>query len=238
MSTGQWAPIAGTVLAALGSLYLLWFKKDENLKEKSGLQRSPSQYAHNGHGSDRSVSPGRRPTMPQSSDVGSECYGLGIRSASPQDMSIVPTITQPDLEPEHIEVVHGNDDEPTAGRPRVRQWFTKAANYLGNAAHQKLDTSDYNDQQAHQFPEIPGEPLRNPALQRVSRQYSELREQNSRAESTYAPSIVATPELEDGSIPPALTSPRPDTSPSRRPRRRDTLEVPTPIHIHRRNESH
>jgi len=186
--------------------------------------------------------------MPRSSGTGSDHQGLGIqglRSTSPHEMRLIPTITQPDLEeaPSIAQVStqrhEDEEEEPTAGRPFVRQWFTKAANYLGNAAHQKLDTSDYNDQQAHRFPEIPGETLRNPALEQVSRQYSELREQRSRAESTYAASIISMSGQEDMSSPPPPTSPRPDTSPSRRPpRRRDTLEVPTPVHIHRRNESH
>ena len=226
-------------MAALGSLYLLWFKEDETLKEKPALQYHPADLSQHATGNDRIPSPSHTPDMPRSSGVDTD-YGLGIRSASPNDMRLIPTITQPDVEQDVPEEVHHHEyeDEPTAGRHRVRQWFTKAANYLGNAAHQKLDTSDYNDQQAHRFPEIPGEPLRNPALQRVSRQYSELREQNSRAESTYAPSITSTSGLEGGSTPPAQTSPRPETSPSRTPRRRDTLEVPTPVHIHRRNESH
>ncbi|KAF2820648.1 hypothetical protein CC86DRAFT_304548 [Ophiobolus disseminans] len=243
-SIGQWAPIAGTVLAALGSLYLLWFKEDETLKEKPDIRQPSSDHGRYGARGDRTPSPGH--DMPRFSATGSErnILGLGIRSTSPHDMSLIPTITQPNVDQESTHGMHRQEhdeeeeEEPTAGRPRVRQWLTKAANYMGNAVHQKLDVSDYNDQQAHRFPEIPGETLRNPALQRVSRQYSELREQNSRAESTYAPSIISTPGLEGGSTPPAHLSPRPETSPSRRPRRRDTLEVPTPVHIHRRTESH
>lgn len=183
--------------------------------------------------------------MPRSSGADSDNQGLGIqglRSTSPYDIRLIPTIDLEDDSPKTPVSTHGREneeEEPTAGRPLVRQWFTKAANYLGNAAHQKLDTSDYNDQQAHKFPEIPGETLRNPALEQVSRQYSQLREQRSRAESTYAASIASVSVQEDVSSPPQPTSPRLNTSPSRRPpRRRDTLEVPTPVHIHRRNESH
>jgi hypothetical protein len=169
-----------------------------------------------------------------------DVLGLGIRSASPNDMGLIPTITHPDLDHDVSEVAPQQEqqEQPTAGRNKVRKWFTAAGSYLGDAAHQKLDVSDYNDQQAHRFPEVPGEPLRNPALERISKQYSELREQNSRAESTYAASFVSTSGIEGGSTPPPQASPRPETSPSRKPRRRDTLEVPTPVHIHRRADSH
>jgi hypothetical protein len=214
-------------------------------EEKPAIHYPPSDQSEHGHDSDYARSPGFTSQIPRSSDVGSDQSGLGItsiRSTSPHFLGIMPTITHPDSEatPDAPNEVQDppSEDKPTAGRPLVRQWFTKAANYLGNAAHQKLDVSDYNDQKAHRFPEIPGEPLRNPALEEVSRQYSELREQRSRAESTYAASIVSISGAEDGLPPPAQALPRPETSPSRKPRRRDTLEVPTPVHLHRRNESH
>jgi hypothetical protein len=66
----------------------------------------------------------------------------------------------------------------------MRQWFTTAANSVGNAAHQKLDEPNYRDGEAHRYPEVVGEMLRRP-LERI-------------------------------------------------PQRRDSLEVPTPVHIHRR----
>lgn len=128
------------------------------------------------------------------------------------------------------------ENVPTAGRRLIRGWFTSAANYLGNAAHQKLDASDYKDKKAHGFPEVPGEPLRNAALERISKQYSELREQ--RALSNYSPSIISTPGVEGRTSPPPQESPLPEPSPSLRPARRATLEVPAPAHTHRRGDSH
>lgn len=232
-------------------MYLLWFKEDSKVSEKSAINQAGSDRSQHRASSDRTPSPGRTSDFPRPSYAGSNSHGLGIsgvRSTSPHDMRLIPTITHPDIEngspseapAQHIE--EEEEDRPTAGRPLVRQWFTKAANHLGNAAHQALDTSDYNDQRAHKFPEIPGETLRNPELEQISRQYSQLREERSKAESTYAASIASASGQEDGATPPPplspRMSPRTDTSPSRRPpRRRDTLEVPTPVHIHRRNES-
>jgi hypothetical protein len=196
--------------------------------------------------SDRDVSPGRLSDLHRPSGLsgaGSDNNGLGIRTTMSSDIGRIPTITEPMVERRTTAGTHHHEDEakdePTAGRPRVRHLFTIAANKLGNAAHQKLDVSDYKDQKAHAFPEVPGEPLRNPAFGRVSEQYTVLREERSRAGSNYAPSIASNSGLEGGSTPPTHASPRPDTSPSRKPpKRKNTLEVPTPVHIHRRAESH
>ncbi|KAH3977655.1 hypothetical protein HBH70_106560 [Parastagonospora nodorum] len=239
-AVGQWAPIAGTVIAALGSLYLLWYKGEKDLQEEHTTLPHTSDYLQHGSGSDREMSPSRFPDEPRSPGAVSEGLGLGIRTTTSNDIGRIPTITEPAVERSATAgTQHRNgEDDPSAGRPRVRQWFTSAANYLGNAAHHKLDVSDYKDQKAHAFPEIPGEPLRNAAIGRISEQYTVLRAERSRAESTYAPSIASNSGLEGGSTPPTHASPRPDISPSRKPKRKNTLEVPTPVHIHRRTESH
>lgn len=230
MKSGQWAPIAGTVIAALGSLYLLWYKEGVPGRGKPEIQYHPSE------GSEREPSPSRGSDAHPSSGRNSESHPLGIHPTLSNDWRLSRAVTQPDLERNNTNRTY-HEDEPTAGRPRVRQWFTTAANYLGNAAHQKLDVSDYKDQKAHGFPEVPGELLRNPDLEITRTQYEQLREQNSRAQSTYAASTYSTSALEGGSTPPPQFSPRLDTSPSRVPKRRDTLEVPAPVHSHRRAES-
>ncbi|KAF1914295.1 hypothetical protein BDU57DRAFT_557965 [Ampelomyces quisqualis] len=229
-SVGQWAPIAGTVIAALGSLYLLWYKEDTKAKEKPAIHYHPSE------GSGHEPPPSRSSGTHRSSERNSESHPLDIHPTLSNDWRLSRAITQPDLERNNTNGTNYGD-EPTAGRPRVRQWFTTAANYLGNAAHQKLDVSDYKDQKAHGFPEVPGELFRNPDLEITRTQYEQLREQNSRAQSSYAPSTHSTPGHEGGSTSPLQSSPRLDTSPSRIPKRRDTLEVPAQVHSHRRAES-
>ena len=163
--------------------------------------------------------------------------GLGIRSESPNVIELTPTITYPDSErhtgpaSQAIRQDTHQLDQPTAGRNRIRGWLTSAGNYLGDAAHERLDPDHERvDEETQRFPEVPGEILRNPDLERISRTYSQLREE--RANSVYAASIMSSPALE-GSASPAPTSPpphqeppRPETSPSRQPKRRDTLEVP------------
>jgi hypothetical protein len=170
---------------------------------------------------------------------GVEEPGLGLHPTLSNDLRLIPTITQSHVQRTTTSgtMQHDNRVEPTAGRPKVRKLLEKIANSLGNAAHQKLDVSDYKDQKAHRYPEVPGEIFRNADLERIEKQYTELREKNSRAESNYAISINSTSGLEGSSVSPHA-SPHLESSPSRMPKRRDTLEVPTPVHIHRRAGSH
>lgn len=236
---GQWSPIAGTLLAAFGSLYLLWSTGGSvSLIEKPRTQYNNSNSSRRSRSSGRDVSPGRSPAVEHTYTPQLGDNALGISSPSPNEIGLIPTITHPETEYEEPGTdVEEHPDQPTAGRHRVRKWLTAAGNYMGNAAHNKLDVSDYNDQKAHRFPEVPGEGLRNPALERISQQYSQLRDE--RAGSTYAASVASASGIESSSAPPPMhDSPRPETSPARKPKRRDTLEVPAPAHVHRRSESH
>jgi hypothetical protein len=160
--------------------------------------------------------------LPRSSAASFEGHGSGSQIAPSNDLGFSATIEEPNMERTITERTYQleNQDRVIAGRPRTRQWFTSAENKLEGTPHQKLDGADFKDKRAHSFPEIPGEPLRNEALERASEQYNALRVETSRAESTYV-----------------HASPRTGKSPSRTPRRKDTLEVPTPVHIHRRRSS-
>ncbi|KAI4677635.1 uncharacterized protein J4E84_008953 [Alternaria hordeiaustralica] len=242
-SIGQWSPIAGTILAALGSLYILWSTGgDEAPQEKHVDHCENSGSSRPSRSSERRPSP-RPPSSTYFSPKGTTENGLGIRSESPNAIELIPTITHPGSEhPQPSPSSHDDQqentqaDQPTAGRNVVRKWLTSAGNYLGDAAHEKLDTDHVgNDEDTHRFPEVPGEILRNPDLERISRTYSKLREE--RENSVYAASIASTSGIEGSTSPPPIQdSPRPDISPVCRPERRATLEVPK--EAHRRSESH
>ncbi|KAF2127904.1 hypothetical protein P153DRAFT_342858 [Dothidotthia symphoricarpi CBS 119687] len=238
-SVGQWAPIAGTVLAAVGSLYILWTSKGKPAEVMRDANSNSSRHCHS---SDRNPSPHDTSDIQRFSERNAEGNALRLWSSSPNHLGLIPTITHPDNEQDQQEnerrLEHG--DGPSAGRHRVRRWFTSAADYLGQVAHDKLDVSDYNDRRAHRFPVVPGEEFRNPEIHRISSQFSQIREQRA---SIYAPSIASTSGIGDVPAPPGPGSPpidaspgssRPDTSPHRTPRRRDTLEVPVPAHIYHR----
>jgi len=242
-SPGQWSPIAGTILAALGSLYILWSTGgDEAVQEKPGHHYENSGSSRPSRSSERRPSP-RPPSSVDCNPKRISETGLGIRSESPIAMELIPTITHPGSEHPHPspssydgQQDNTQTDQPTAGRNVVRKWLTSAGNYLGDAAHEKLDTEHVsNDEDTHKFPEVPGEILRNPDLERISRTYSKLREE--RENSVYAASIASTSGIEGSTSPPPIQdSPRPEISPVRPPARRATLEVPK--EVHRRSESH
>jgi hypothetical protein len=222
------------VLAALGSLYLLWSTSgDDAPEEKPTVRYGTSDSSRRSRSSERRSFSGPRPVVAYTPTWDAAGNALGIRSESPNEIEL--TIT-------HHGSVHDHQDDSsqdpqadqfTAGRHRVRKWLTAAGNKLGDAAHEKLDP-DHNrkNEETHKFPEVPGEILRNPDLEQISRTYSRLREE--RASSTYSASIRSAPGIE--SPPPTHDSPRPETSPARQPKRRDTLEVPK--EVHRRSESH
>lgn len=167
-----------------------------------------------------------------------QANALGIRSESPNDIALIPTITHPGRDSDQIDGAReedGQDHPPTAGRHKVRRWLTSAGNYLGDAVHEKLDLEHSSTNEAtRSFPEVPGEGLRNPDLASTSRNFDRIRE--ARASSTYAASIRSTSDVGASSPPPLQETPRMETSPARKPKRRDTLEVPK--ETRRRSESH
>jgi hypothetical protein len=223
-------------LAALGSLYLLWSTGgDDALEEKPAARYANSDSSRRSRSSERRSSPGFRPAIAYMPNQDAAGDALGMRSESPGRTGLNPTITRsgPDHDHQNDSLQDPQAGPPTAGRHRVRKLLTAAGNKLGDAAHEKLDPNhDRKDDETNKFPEVPGESLRNPDLEQISRTFSRLREE--RASSTYSASIISTPGIE--SPPPTHDSPRLETSPVRRPKRRDTLEVPK--EAHRRSESH
>ncbi|EMD86970.1 hypothetical protein COCC4DRAFT_141046 [Bipolaris maydis ATCC 48331] len=239
-SFGQWSPIAGTILGALGSLYLLWSTSGkETTEEKHTPQCEHSYSSRHSHSSERYPTP--LPQRNSNSHSNIHVNALGIRSESPNDISLIPTITHPGDDGDQIREILPEDrrdtqpdDHPTAGRHKVRRWLTSAGNYLGDAAHEKLDLEQNSTNEAtRSFPEVPGEVWRNPNLESTSRNFDLIRE--ARASSTYAASIRSTSDIGPSSPPPIPETPRLDSSPARAPKRRDTLEVPK--ETHRRSES-
>lgn len=231
---GQWSPIAGTLMAALGSLYIVWATDGEIIVyDKSKAPRSESsQSSHSerppmrGRSSTQQYSPTR--TTPRTETFPRLSSDLNALQISVTGASRAPS---PD---EHIETVRARTDtaksEFNAGRGKVRKWFEKASVHMSDAAHRELDVSDYDNPKARRYPWIPGEELKNQHIHRTSTNYEEKR----RAASEYASSIRSAREPSP-STPPTETSPQPDPNPDAitvaPPRRRSTLEVP-PIAYH------
>jgi hypothetical protein len=241
-SVGQWGPIAGTVLAALGSLYVLAMTAEEDQPGSphhttectcgNQLQRQPTF------------------TLEQDGDCSPSRTSLDDHSAPMQLRRSRETFV--------TDSTHPRRSIDPAGRRRVAEMLQMAGDKLGSAAHNKYDAKQYNNSKAREFPEIPGEAARNPELNELKRQYSlrrdvVLREENSRAASPSAsnltfPDIYTSPStspvlgqhgfsespdrmatrLATLDVPPLKQTSHPDLERGRTPARRATLEVPSP----------
>ncbi|KAF2443696.1 hypothetical protein P171DRAFT_415370 [Karstenula rhodostoma CBS 690.94] len=214
-SVGQWGPIAGTVLAALGSLYVLAMTGEE--------QRTPQNSSECTCGNQLQ----RQPTFTLEEDS----------DGSPSQISLDDHGVPMSLRRSH-ETFITNNSQPRkstdpGGRRRVAEMLQKAGDKLGSAAHNKYDAKQYNSSRAREFPEIPGEAARNPELTELKRQYSlrrdvVLREENSRAVSP-SPSNLVFPDMEGSpSTSPVLGQSEFSESPERMTTRREALEVSSP----------
>ncbi|KAL0253457.1 hypothetical protein SLS55_010436 [Diplodia seriata] len=135
-SIGQWAPIVGTGLAAIGSLYLLLAK---DVKQESGSDAS----THDDNASQDVVRPPSRSVdvRPQSSD---EPNGRRYSQAT---------------------TVEGH-------RRKVTRALMSLGNYFGTVDYSTFDDSEFRRGDASEYPQVPGEENRNPALPRIKLQYS------------------------------------------------------------------
>lgn len=137
-----------------------------------------------------------------------------------------------------------NDSLSDAGnRRKVAKMLTSITNYFSNAAHD--DVSEFKQGPAVDYPQIPGEDLRNPGLIRITTRYNpprdaagnitpSLRKSNSRASFT---SVVSGTGGDDNTIKrPSLdlhnmaSASSANSTGERKVKRRDTLEVPAPTY--------
>jgi len=217
-SVGQWAPLAGTALAIFGSLYHLLMADvdvvaDEekmttnqscccscthHTTQQSPIYRSPSTY----DGSSTRSS-GSHPQVMR------EGFGLGVLGASgmPDEHMLHRASTIEETEGERLTLRRTFTAGDVANRRRVATAFNTMANYLGTAAHERFDDSDFKQGKAVDFPEIPGEAERSWNLQRIRKAYNpareadgsltpELRPQRSRSSSLNAAFVSgAIPDL-------------------------------------------
>ncbi|KAI0126025.1 hypothetical protein BJ170DRAFT_458380 [Xylariales sp. AK1849] len=252
-SIGQWAPIVGTGLAALGSLYLLLAADLEAAEgEDESIHHCKCSHHHNLEHptlrySPRSSRDARR--------IRGDDYESPPRSVRDDDGKLRPTMSR---------VSRATD---AGNRRKVATSLIKISNYLGNPARKRFDDSEFRRGRAQDFPEIPGEANRNRALSRIRRGYNQPRdaeghisEQPSRTDLSVS-NVAPDPDMESsltmrspdqspttpgraGTLPVTRTSyefPDHPSSPTvgamwRTRQRRDTLEVPSPAHLsHTRN---
>ncbi|KAI0850852.1 hypothetical protein F5Y00DRAFT_268229 [Daldinia vernicosa] len=233
-SIGQWAPLVGTGLAALGSLYMLLAVDIEATKRGANL----SDPIH--HFDD-----GQHPTRPRAS---SSLHSGGIEithcddithpehdlrsSPSMQDMngglfiSSSHSVAAPSTA--HVRSSSSNSGRetsteiaPTESRPsmhdignrrKVYNTLLVVSNYLGTASHDRFDDSEFKHGKAIDFPEIPAEDKRNPDLARVREAYNHHRNDDESASirPSRAGSFAGSPTMTR-----AISAPHPPSPVSR-----------------------
>ncbi|KAK6066467.1 transferase family III-like protein [Seiridium cupressi] len=257
-SIGQWGPIVGTGLAALGSLVLVVRAADG--EDGSDYSEGKSAHYHRDEGiflpANSRLSPARaRSTHEGSSDslprVSLHENGTGLRS----------TISQ------------RSNATDAGNRRKFAAALSKMGDYIGTPSRKRFDYSDFRQGPATDYPEIPGESNRNRALSKIRRDWPtpSIRDEHSRSgspesrldievgapsqerESSQSPQLPSTqwptspPRAARASTMPTNRTPTPTPLlnepssssgdiPGRSSLRRDTLEVPSLTHLtHMRN---
>ncbi|KAM3083118.1 hypothetical protein ACMFMG_003783 [Clarireedia jacksonii] len=148
-SIGQWAPIAGTALAVLGSLYILISVDIDALNE------------------DKPGATNHHCDCPVHGDS-----ALSIHSSRPDAVHIERSPSSNSRENSHeIERIITRPDQ-AKHRRTVARALTKVGNYVGNVAQKRFDDSEFKTGKAIDFPEIPGEEHRNQRLPQIRETYN------------------------------------------------------------------
>ncbi|KAL3418819.1 hypothetical protein PVAG01_09040 [Phlyctema vagabunda] len=265
-SIGQWAPIIGSGLAVLGSFYVLLATAESEKEEKSSALATHCNCSMQNIGLGISTA--------SSNSIGSQRPSFSHHSSPNMERQT------PGKTPPGESVLLPAQTPDTANRRKVAKALTWVGSYIGTAARDRFDDSEFRRGKAVDFPEIPGEEHRNKELPRIRKGYNPsrdadgnvtpaLRAQHSRSGSFT--SVISRFDIEGTSMtrvvspqslplpqsplpsPPLPTTQRPRTSTlhgerdssevhrlslstsasattHRPPARRDTLEVPSPVH--------
>jgi hypothetical protein len=216
---GQWAPIVGTGLAVLASLYLLLAADPEAVKEEA----NPNVSMHHCNCSMQEVGIGLFRASSHSDDTpgATDMRRSFSNSGGGTSSEIVPTTSRP--APGQGHQVKRSWTADAANRRKVAKALTAIGNYLGTAAHDQFDDSEFKRGKAVDFPEIPGEEHRNSALPQIRERYNQsrdadgnvtpvLRERPSRAGS-FTGSVASGLGIEGSSTTPRAASPQSPQSP-------------------------
>ncbi|KAI0101283.1 hypothetical protein F4814DRAFT_432881 [Daldinia grandis] len=206
-SIGQWAPLVGTGLAALGSLYMLLAVDIEAAKKEA----NPTGPIPHCNCSRHHFDDGQSPTRPRASsslqsgdievthcdDIAHPEHG-SEGSPSMQEMSgglfissshsvAAPSTVHVRSSSSNSRGETSTDIMPTESRPSVNDIGNRrkvyntllvVSNYLGTASQDRFDDSEFKHGKAIDFPEIPAEDKRNPDLARVREAYNHHRNED------------------------------------------------------------
>ncbi|KAF8855957.1 hypothetical protein BDZ45DRAFT_594913 [Acephala macrosclerotiorum] len=201
---GQWAPIAGTTLAILGSLYVLAATRGSKPPTKN--EEKPNTPEH--HRCDclvREDTRGRRPT-PRSPPHSSPPNFGDISDASNLPHSVIhdekgysQEIDSQEIEmkPQSLTKDHRGQvkkaEEGDAGyRRTVAKGIYAIFKSLGTAAPDMFDDSGFKLGKSGEFPETPGEGLKNDKLEKTKEEFRKIREADGHYRLARAASFAAS----------------------------------------------
>ena len=183
---GQWAPIAGTGLAALGSLYLYLAKDEEELKPtntngseapaaSSGWYDGPEAKGHAGEMVESpSLGPiGRSLTQAMGGQFNASLQPVATRGS----LAMRPSVTN-DLEATLSRPSEGSQTADAGGRRKVHKVITGLAKHLTTAPPDMLDDSGFKQGKARDYPLLPGEEFRHDRLHQITQRYNQPRDEN------------------------------------------------------------
>lgn len=95
-------------------------------------------------------------------------------SGEPISPGMARTVTQPSVSTTMGRTITNQSKQTThsGGRRKVARFFNGAVKQIAVKAHTKFEGSGFNDDERTTFPEVPGEPFRNPDLPMTIRAYS------------------------------------------------------------------
>ncbi|KFY27856.1 hypothetical protein V493_03263 [Pseudogymnoascus sp. VKM F-4281 (FW-2241)] len=248
-SIGQWAPIAGTVLAVLGTLYLIVARGsldggldipiNDRVSSPSSSISTDADIQSLNDPERRSVNVAR-----ESSEAGAQSAGLERSFSSPGESSSRPRM-------ENIVRSTTGSTVDVGNRRKVAKTLLRAVSQAAEPTRDRFDITKFKHGPAAGFPTLPGEPQRNPKLGFYIEQFDRSRD----VEGSVTPTRPSRAASFTGS---AASIRHPSPSPSRSPRdasfpfeqtsselysvstppatltrgrtRRDTLEVPPIAH--------
>ncbi|KAJ5584895.1 uncharacterized protein N7459_004695 [Penicillium hispanicum] len=170
-SIGQWAPIVGTGLAVVGSLYLLFaadMEADEKEVEAEQREEMPPTGRPDSTTTERCTEC-HHCTGPDDSGASTNSERSSETDAPGPDMTT--SATQPSI-PTTIPRAVTNQSEKMpdpGGRRRVARFFNMMSKQIAKKAHSQFEDTGFSDRT---FPTVPAEDLRNKALSDIQKAYN------------------------------------------------------------------
>ncbi|KAI1343104.1 hypothetical protein F5Y15DRAFT_277383 [Xylariaceae sp. FL0016] len=172
---GQWGPIVGTVLAAVGSLYVLLA---QNLAEVEQESSHSPELGHRCTCSHDHCVPSSRAESIQSDAIESpsRAYLRSNTLTTRDGNSIEMTSTHRSVEGPGLFRTFTSHTTDTGNRRKVATALNRIGDYFGTAAEDRFDMSAFQAGKAQDFPELPGESNRNPQLPQIRKSYNKQRD--------------------------------------------------------------